>query len=260
MPASPVVIVDAVRTPIGRRGGGLSSVHPADLLGVVQQAAIERSGHRPGRRRPGRRRVRQPGRRAELQHRPHGVAGRRPADVDAGHHRRHPVRLEPAGDQPGLLAGRRRRRRRRAGLRRRGDEPRADRRATRRRSSGSACRSRRPYFEQYEFTSQFEGAERIAEKWGITREDTDAFGLASQQRAARAWAEGRFDGQWVPVDGARRRRGRARRRGRRTPSSATRASARRRSRSWPRSSRWPARTACTRPATRRRSPTAPRPC
>jgi acetyl-CoA C-acetyltransferase len=49
-------------------------------------------------------------------------------------------------------------------------------------------------------TSQFEGAERIADKWGITRADTDAFGLASQERAARAWEEGRFDGQWVPVD------------------------------------------------------------
>ncbi len=58
----------------------------------------------------------------------------------------------------------------------------------------------KPYFARYEMTSQFEGAERIAEKWGITRADTDAFGLASQERAARAWAEGRFDGQWVRVD------------------------------------------------------------
>ncbi|HEX6425198.1 MAG TPA: acetyl-CoA C-acyltransferase, partial [Acidimicrobiales bacterium] len=56
------------------------------------------------------------------------------------------------------------------------------------------------YFGNYEFTSQFEGAERIADKWGITRADTDAFGLASQQRAAAAWAEGRFDTQVVPVD------------------------------------------------------------
>jgi acetyl-CoA C-acetyltransferase len=56
------------------------------------------------------------------------------------------------------------------------------------------------YFGRYEFTSQFEGAERIADKWGITRADTDAFGLASQQRAATAWAEGRFDTQVVPVD------------------------------------------------------------
>jgi acetyl-CoA C-acetyltransferase len=56
------------------------------------------------------------------------------------------------------------------------------------------------YFPRYEFTSQFEGAERIADKWGITRTDTDEFGLLSQQRAARAWAEGRFDTQVAPVD------------------------------------------------------------
>ena len=56
------------------------------------------------------------------------------------------------------------------------------------------------YFGQYEMTSQFEGAERIADKWGITREDTDAFGLASQQRAARAWAEDRFAGSYVTVE------------------------------------------------------------
>jgi acetyl-CoA C-acetyltransferase len=56
------------------------------------------------------------------------------------------------------------------------------------------------YFPRYEFTSQFEGAERIADKWGITRSDTDEFGLLSQQRAARAWAEGRFDTQVVAVD------------------------------------------------------------
>jgi acetyl-CoA C-acetyltransferase len=42
-----VVIVDAVRTPIGRRGGGLSSMHPAELLGVAQKAIVERSGIDP---------------------------------------------------------------------------------------------------------------------------------------------------------------------------------------------------------------------
>ena len=47
MPTSNVVIVDAVRTPIGRRGGGLSSMHPADLLGQVQSALIERVGIDP---------------------------------------------------------------------------------------------------------------------------------------------------------------------------------------------------------------------
>ena len=42
-----VVIVEAVRSPLGRRNGGLSTVHPADLLGAVQVAAIERSGIDP---------------------------------------------------------------------------------------------------------------------------------------------------------------------------------------------------------------------
>ncbi len=55
------------------------------------------------------------------------------------------------------------------------------------------------YFPRYEFTSQFEGAERIAEKWGITRDDTDRFGFESQSKAARAWQEGRFDTQIVSL-------------------------------------------------------------
>ena len=41
--------------------------------------------------------------------------------------------------------------------------------------------------------SQFEAAERIAKLRGITRRDVDELGLLSQQKAATAWAEGRFD-------------------------------------------------------------------
>ena len=41
----------------------------------------------------------------------------------------------------------------------------------------------------YDMPSQFEAAERIAKKHGITREDVDAFGFESQQKAARAQAE-----------------------------------------------------------------------
>jgi acetyl-CoA C-acetyltransferase len=41
-------IVDAVRSPIGRRNGGLSTVHPADLLAHVLQALVERTGIDPG--------------------------------------------------------------------------------------------------------------------------------------------------------------------------------------------------------------------
>ncbi|MFF1461844.1 steroid 3-ketoacyl-CoA thiolase [Streptomyces sp. NPDC058330] len=47
---------------------------------------------------------------------------------------------------------------------------------------------------------QFTAAERIARNRGITRAEVDALGLASQQKAARAWAEGRFAGQIIDVD------------------------------------------------------------
>jgi len=58
----------------------------------------------------------------------------------------------------------------------------------------------RSYFEQYEFTSQFEGAERMAEKYQITRQDTDAFGLQSQERARKAVEGGHFDSQIIPME------------------------------------------------------------
>ena len=42
-------------------------------------------------------------------------------------------------------------------------------------------------------------AEMIADKWGLSREELDAFGALSQQRAAQATAEGRFDNEIVGV-------------------------------------------------------------
>ena len=46
---------------------------------------------------------------------------------------------------------------------------------------------------------QGESAEMIADKWNISRDDLDQFGLRSQEFAARATREGRFDGQILPV-------------------------------------------------------------
>jgi acetyl-CoA acyltransferase len=43
-------------------------------------------------------------------------------------------------------------------------------------------------------------AERVAERWKVTREDQDRWALGSQQKAARALNSGAFDGQIVPVD------------------------------------------------------------
>ncbi|MCX4512141.1 thiolase family protein [Streptomyces sp. NBC_01619] len=46
-----------------------------------------------------------------------------------------------------------------------------------------------------------EGAELLADRYGIGRDEQDAFALASHRNAARAWAEGLYDGEVVPVDG-----------------------------------------------------------
>jgi acetyl-CoA C-acetyltransferase len=47
---------------------------------------------------------------------------------------------------------------------------------------------------------QFTGADRIAKDHGISREDLDAWGLRSQERAIQAWAEERFKSQIAPID------------------------------------------------------------
>ena len=69
---------------------------------------------------------------------------------------------------------------------------------------GSAMKDGSPmgesYFEHYEPTSQFQGAAMIAEEYQISRADTDAFGLSSQERALRAREEGRFEREIVPIE------------------------------------------------------------
>jgi acetyl-CoA C-acetyltransferase len=194
-----VVIVEALRTPVGRRGGGLSSVHPADLLATVQKAVIDRSGIDPSE-------VGQVvgGCVSQVGEQSFNVA--RTAWLSAG------LPLSVAATTVDTQCG---------------SSQQATNLATSLVGSGVvdvalACgvevMSRVPigsnaskklglgvpipktYFGRYEFTSQFEAAERIASKWGMSREETDAFGLRSQQLAAQAWAEGRFDGQIVEID------------------------------------------------------------
>ncbi|MDN3295164.1 thiolase family protein [Streptomyces ficellus] len=50
-----------------------------------------------------------------------------------------------------------------------------------------------------------ESAELIAEKHGITREQQDAFALASHEKASRAWKDGLYDAEVVPVEVPRRK-------------------------------------------------------
>ncbi len=64
---------------------------------------------------------------------------------------------------------------------------------------GTGIGSPRPQSWAIDMPSQYEAAERIARRRGFTREQVDAFGLRSQQNAARAWTEGRFDREVAPV-------------------------------------------------------------
>lgn len=41
------VIVEAARTPVGRRRGALSGLHPAELLGLAQKGLLDRAGIAP---------------------------------------------------------------------------------------------------------------------------------------------------------------------------------------------------------------------
>lgn len=193
-----VVIIDAVRTPVGRRNGSLSSVHPADLLGTAMTGLVERTGVDPGA-------VQQVvsgcvsqvgeqsfniGRTAWLSA---GLPLSTPAttvDSQCGSSQQAAnlaASLVASGTVDVAVA---------AGVESMTRIPLGSAVA---KSLGLGRAIPKSYFDRYELTSQFEAAERIADKWGITRADADAFGLRSQQLAAQAWAEGRYDTQIVPV-------------------------------------------------------------
>jgi acetyl-CoA C-acetyltransferase len=55
--------------------------------------------------------------------------------------------------------------------------------------------------------TQFGGAQKIAERWDLSRQELEVFALQSHQRAARAWDEGRFDREVVAVGEVRRDEG-----------------------------------------------------
>ncbi|NKY53206.1 steroid 3-ketoacyl-CoA thiolase [Nocardia vermiculata] len=67
---------------------------------------------------------------------------------------------------------------------------------------GENAGPRRPASWDIDMPNQFEAAERIAKRRGITRDGIEEFGVRSQQRAAQAWAEGRFDREVLTITGA----------------------------------------------------------
>ncbi|MDP1820999.1 MAG: steroid 3-ketoacyl-CoA thiolase [Acidimicrobiales bacterium] len=194
-----IVIVEAARTPVGRRGGGLSTIHPADLLAAVQRAVVDRSGIDPaevGQVVTGC--VSQVGEQAFNVGRTAWLTAGLPltvanttVDAQCGSSQQATnlaTGLVGAGVVDAAIA---------CGVEVMSRVPIG---SSGRKDLGLGVPIPKSYFPQYEMTSQFEGAERIAEKWGISRGETDAFGLRSQQNAAAAWAEDRFGSQIVPVD------------------------------------------------------------
>jgi acetyl-CoA acetyltransferase family protein len=55
--------------------------------------------------------------------------------------------------------------------------------------------------ERYEIIPQHLAADRIAAKWGISRQESDRYSLESHRRASQAWVEGRFANEVIPVPG-----------------------------------------------------------
>jgi acetyl-CoA C-acetyltransferase len=202
---STAYIVDAVRTPVGRRGGSLAAVHPADLGAVALGALVRRTGVDPaavddvimgccdtiG------------GQAGDVARTAWLVAGL-PDEVPGVTIDRQCGSSQQAvhfaaqgvmsGTQDLVVAG---------GLQNMSAIP-----------ISAAMLVGEPYGFSTPFAqspgwlarygdvevSQFRSAEMIAEKWGISRERMEAFALTSHARARTAIAEGRFVSQIEPVD------------------------------------------------------------
>ena len=191
------VIVAAVRTPVGRYGGGLAGVRPDDLAALARRGRGRACRRRAGRDRGRLARLREPGGRGQPQRRPHGGAARRPARSVAGVtvNRLCASGLSAvvgachavvAGDGDLFVAG--------------GVESMTPG-AVRDRKPETAVRARRPqtlydttlgwrfvnprFEERYSRESMGETGENVAERWGVSRDDQDAFALRVAARAGR---------------------------------------------------------------------------
>ena len=189
------VIVEAVRTPIGKRNGWLSGLHAAELLGAAQVEVVKRAGIEP----------------AEVEQVVGGCvtqAGEQGFNVTRTAWLLQGLPYETAATTIDCQCG---------------SAQQANHFVSNLIAAGAidvgiACGveamsrvglganavngrgTRLPEDFPWDMPDQFSAAERIAKKYGITREDVDALGLASQQKAARAGAEDRFDREVVPIE------------------------------------------------------------
>ena len=191
------VIVEAVRTPIGRRGGTLSGLHAAEILGAAQAALPDRAGLDPAViEQVAGGCVTQAGEQSNNITRTAWLhaglpyqAGCLTLDAQCGsaQHAAHLIAGLIAADaiSVGVACG-----------------VEAMSRVPLRSNVGTGVGSPRPDTWDIDLPNQFVAAERIASHRGLSRAQIDAFGLRSQERASAAWAEGRFDREIVPVKAA----------------------------------------------------------
>jgi acetyl-CoA C-acetyltransferase len=203
---SEAFIAGAVRTPVGKRGGGLAAVHPADLGAAVLTALVERVGIDPAAVEdvvfgcvdtvgP------QAGdiaRTAWLaaglpDHVPGTTVDRQCGSSQQAVH--FAAQAVKSGTADVVVAG---------GVQNMSAVP-----ISAAMTAGQALgfpdpfRGSAGWLRRYgdQEISQFRSAEMIAEKWDISREDMEQFAVTSHERALRAAAEERFDAEIVPVFG-----------------------------------------------------------
>ncbi|TMR94052.1 acetyl-CoA C-acetyltransferase [Nonomuraea basaltis] len=198
-------IVDAVRTPVGRRKGALSAVHPADLGAHVLRALVTRTGIDPGAvddvyfgcvSQMGA----QTGNIARTswlsaglpQHVPGTTIDRQCGSSQQAVHFAAQAVMSGAADL--VVAG---------GVEVMSLVPIASPATVgEREGMGTPYDGEgwRTHFGDQE-VSQFRGAELIAQKWDVSREDMERFALESHRRAVAAWSDGAFADEVVPAFG-----------------------------------------------------------
>ena len=191
------VIVEAVRTPIGKRNGWLSGLMAVEILRHVQVQVIERAGIEPGAvdeiiggcvtqaGEQGSNVTRNAWLSTGLD--PEVACTTVDAQCGSAQQANHLVAglIAAGGMDIGIACGIE---------------------AMSRVPLGSNVRNGPGFYKTADYpwddppNGQFGAAQRIAENRGLTRNDLDEFGLWSQQKAAKAWAENRFDREIVPID------------------------------------------------------------
>ncbi|MDV2476940.1 steroid 3-ketoacyl-CoA thiolase [Rhodococcus zopfii] len=188
------VIVEAARTPIGKRGGWLAGLHAAELLGAAQSGLVERAGIDPalveqvigGC-------VTQAGAQSNNVTRTAWLHAGLPWQVGAttvdcqcgsAQQANHMIAglIAVGAIDVGVACG----------VEAMSQVPLGA-------NVGEHAGPRRPASWNIDMPDQFGAAERIARRRGITREDIDALGVRSQALAKQAWAEGRFDREVLQV-------------------------------------------------------------